>query len=109
MTTKRHEITIDTLLADLEADRTLAHVEAQAGAAVSATMAKARLLGLIIDRKETGQPGDFANLQSAEEVIALVRNELGDEAAKALSRLVAAAPEPEREPEPTHTAPGSVN
>jgi hypothetical protein len=107
MATERHQITVDTLLDDLEHARVLAHGEGQASAAVQATMAKARLLGLIIDRKESGAPGDFAGLQTADEVIALVRNELGEQAAQALSRLVAAAPE--QEPEPTHEAPGSVN
>jgi phage terminase small subunit len=103
MTTKRHEITVDTLITDLEDDRQLARTEGQASAAVQATMAKARLLGLIIDRKESGAPGDFAGLQTADEVIALVRNELGEEAAKALARLMNAAPEA------THQAPDTVN
>jgi hypothetical protein len=103
MTTKRHEITVDTLITDLEDDRQLARTEGQASAAVQATMAKARLLGLIIDRKESGAPGDFAGLQTADEVIALVRNELGEEAAKALARLMNTAPEA------THQAPDTVN
>lgn len=100
MAQKRHEITVDTLLADLETDRQLAHTSLQSGAAVSATMAKARLLGLIVDRTERGAPGDFANLQSAAEVIAAVRRDLGDEVANALAELVDRDP-----PEPTHEAP----
>ena len=92
MAQKRHEITVDTLLTDLEADRQLAHTSEQSGAAVSATMAKARLLGFIVDRKETGQPGDFAGMQSIQDVVALVAKELGPEAAEALAALVHQAP-----------------
>ena len=39
---------------------------AQASAAVSATMAKARLLGLVVDKREVGQPGAFDQLTDRE-------------------------------------------
>ena len=81
---KRHEITVDTLLADLETDRALAHCEGQGSAAVQATMAKARLLGLIVDRKETGKPGEFEGLNTVADVIQAVRTEFGDKVADAL-------------------------
>lgn len=42
----RHQITVDTLLAELEEAREVALKSAQASAAVSATMGKAKLLGL---------------------------------------------------------------
>lgn len=85
MTTKRHEITVDSLLADLEADRGLAHSEGQGSAAVQATMAKARLLGLIVDRKETGKPGEFESLATTDDVLQAVRTEFGDAVANALA------------------------
>jgi phage terminase small subunit len=90
MTAKRHEITVDTLLADLETDRALAHCEGQGSAAVQATMAKARLLGLIVDRKETGKPGEFEGLKTVDDVIAAVRTEFGDKVADALAQELAA-------------------
>jgi hypothetical protein len=105
MTAKRHEITVDTLLEDLEADRQLAHRAEQSGGAVTATMSKARLLGLVVDRKESGAPGEFANMQSIQEVIAVVRRELGDQAADALGGLLQA----DTVPEPTHEAGDAVN
>lgn len=105
MTTKRHEITVDTLLEDLEADRQLAHKAEQSGGAVTATMSKARLLGLVVDRKESGAPGEFANMQSVQDVVDLVRRELGDQAADALGGLLQA----DAVPEPTHEAGGAVN
>ena len=88
MTLKRHEITVDSLLADLESDRELAHIEGQGAAAVQATMAKARLLGLIVSRKEAGAPGEFAALATTQEVLAAIRNELGEQAADALARML---------------------
>jgi len=101
MAAKREDITVHSLLADLEEDRGLAHREGQGSAAVQATMAKARLLGLIVDRKEAGKPGDFDALQSADEVIALVRSEYGDKAAEALTALV--------EPQATNSGNDSLN
>lgn len=51
--------TVDFTLADaarqLDEDRKLAHDNAQAGAAVSASMAKAKLFGLVIERADIKQ------------------------------------------------------
>ena len=101
MAQKRHEITVDTLLDDLEADRRLAHASQQSGAAVAATMAKARLLGLIVERSERGAPGEFQNMQSVQEVIDAVRRDLGDDAADRLRQAV----ELDAPPQATHDAP----
>ena len=50
---KRHDITVDTLVAELEEARKLAFETDKAAAAVSATMGKAKLLGLVIEKQET--------------------------------------------------------
>ena len=50
---KRHEITVDDLVAELEEARKLAFETDKAAAAVSATMGKAKLLGLVVDKQET--------------------------------------------------------
>jgi phage terminase small subunit len=50
----RHGLTIDGLIAELEADRLIARIEGQGGAMVSATMGKAKLAGL-----DRGGPIDF--------------------------------------------------
>src|SRR6266850_4500029 len=88
----------DTLLDDLAADRALARDLGQPSAAIAATQLSAKLVGLLVERKESGQPGDFAGLQSASEVLALVKAELGDETAALLAaalerREEASAPE----------------
>jgi hypothetical protein len=77
-------VTVETISEQLDADRDFARRVDQAGPALNATIAKAKLHGLIVDRKETGAPGDFAALSSADDVLALVRKELGDEAAALL-------------------------
>lgn len=52
------ECTIADIAKQLDEDRTLAHTVEQAGAAVSATMGKAKLFGLIKDKHEhTGKDG----------------------------------------------------
>ena len=108
MALKRHEITVDTLLTQLAADRDLAHRTEQSAAAVSATMAMGKLVGLIVERKETGAPGDFANLQSTQEVIAAVRKELGNAAADALAALAATDSSQAAEPALEEPAPPSA-
>lgn len=57
---ERHDITVDSLVVELEEARKLAIDTEAPGAAVSATMGKAKLLGLIVEKSEIagkdGQP-----------------------------------------------------
>ncbi len=87
--TERTRITIDTLLRDLAEDRALARETKQVSAAIAATQLSAKLVGLLIDRKESGQPGDFSDLTSADEILARVRADLGDEMADAITAALA--------------------
>ena len=61
---KRAEVTIESLIAELEEARVLASKEGQAGPMVAASMGKAKLAGLLIDRKENGASGDFAKMSA---------------------------------------------
>lgn len=55
---ERCEVTRDTIAKQLDEDRQLAHDVEQAGAAVSATVAKAKLFGFMKDKVEvTGEDG----------------------------------------------------
>jgi hypothetical protein len=85
----RNRITVDSLLEDLAADRALARELGQPSAAIAATQLSAKLVGLLVDRKEQGQPGQFANLQTESEVLELIRRELGDATATALAAALA--------------------
>lgn len=87
-------VTVDSISSQLDEDRQFAVKVDQAGPALNATIAKAKLHGLMVDRKESGAPGEFANLQTADEVLALVRAELGEAAAAALVAAMAQQEEP---------------
>jgi len=58
------EVTLQTILADLVDAAAVAKDRGQGQALVSAAMAKAKLLGLDVQRIEIGAPGDFDNLTS---------------------------------------------
>jgi hypothetical protein len=73
----------DALLSELEEARKLALKRGQPSAAVQASMGKAKLLGLIIDRREVGDPGAFDNLTD---------EQLVEEAAKRARALGIAGP-----------------
>ena len=67
----------DALLAELEEERQLALKRGQASAAVQASMGKAKILGLIIDRREVGDVGrfdSFTNEQLVNEAARLARS-----------------------------------
>mgnify|MGYP001559832811 CR=1 FL=1 len=111
---KRSDVTIDKLLQDLADDRDLARRIDQPSAAIAATQLTAKLVGLLVDRKETGAPGDFQGLTTADEVLAAIRAEMGEDAAKALQALVnKASPPVTSEPEqpviPTAQGSDSLN
>lgn len=89
-------VTVESVTVELDRIAAGAEADKQYGAAKGAVETKARLHGLLIDRKESGQPGDFAGLNNAEDVLAMVRKELGDTAAAALQ---AALIQPELPPE----------
>ena len=84
---ERNKVTIDSILQELEQARTLA-LKAdtpQCSAAVTATMSKAKLLGLVVDKQENHikslQPPVF-NLQPVKPVRDLTEDELRAELAK---------------------------
>ena len=84
-------VTVESITAELDAAQELAKRVEQPGAAIQAIATKAKLHGLLIDRKETGQPGEFQAAKTADEVLAAVRAELGEDAARALAALAGLA------------------
>ncbi|MET3149137.1 UNVERIFIED_ORG: hypothetical protein ABIC77_000331 [Stenotrophomonas geniculata] len=57
---KKAEVTVDTLMAELEQARKLALKEKQASAAVTATMGKGKLAGLLVEKhKHSGAIGTY--------------------------------------------------
>lgn len=75
MAAKRQDVTEDSLISELEEARGIAAVNGQSGAMVAATMGKARITGHIIERKETGAPGDFERM-SEDELRAFIKERM---------------------------------
>ncbi len=65
---KEHEVTVSSLLAELEAAREKASNLDQLSAAVRAIEAKAKVSGLLVNRTEIGAPGDFDKCETIAEV-----------------------------------------
>ena len=74
---KRHNITVDTLTAELEEARDTAMGIGQISAAVSAIMGKAKLHGLLIQKIQSEAPRDLCELTDAQ-LEALIRGGLTD-------------------------------
>jgi phage terminase small subunit len=63
----KQAITVETLVEELNEARIVALSSPRgASAAVSATLGKAKLLGLIIDRSEVGKPGEFDEMNAGQ-------------------------------------------
>jgi len=62
----RAEVTVASLVQELDEARTTALRLGQASAAVAATMGKAKVTGQIIDRAEVGKPGEFDSMTENE-------------------------------------------
>lgn len=62
---ERAEISLVSILAELEEARQLALKIAQPAAMVAASMGRAKLSGLVIDRSEVGKPGEFEDMDEA--------------------------------------------
>jgi phage terminase small subunit len=63
---RRHDVTIDSVTEELEEARKLALTEKQSSAAVSASLGKAKLHGLIVDKSEVTRKRDVADLSDSE-------------------------------------------
>ena len=59
-------VTVAGILSELEAARRLAMRVKQPSAAVSASMGRAKVAGLIIEKSEQGRPGDFSAMMNDE-------------------------------------------
>lgn len=65
-TISKSVLTTENIIEELEEARKMALRLEQPQAVVAASMAKAKVAGLVIDRKEIGAPGDFSRLQDTE-------------------------------------------
>ena len=63
------EVTVESLTKELEEARQVAVEIKQPGAAVAAVMGKAKLAGLIVEKRESGSPGAFSGTTAEEREI----------------------------------------
>ena len=84
-------VTVASITAELDEAAALAKRIDQPSAMTQAIIAKAKLHGLLIERKEAGAPGDFAAARTEAEVLEQVRNDLGEAAAELLGQLLKAS------------------
>ena len=75
--------TVDDLLGEFEEARQLALDQNLPGVAVTATAWKAKMLGMIINRVDVQKSQSFDHM-TIEQTIQQIKNELGEDAAKAL-------------------------
>jgi phage terminase small subunit len=76
---ERAVVTIETIAAQLDEDRRLAHERGQAGAAVSASMAKAKLYGLVVEKRDVDiahHIGELSDEELEAEIAALLAEQM---------------------------------
>ncbi len=83
---KKADITVDRILNEYEEARTLAISQGEAGTMLTASEKKAKLVGLLVDRREVGNAGEFEQLTDIGDILEKVRSEQGIEAAEALAK-----------------------
>lgn len=84
------KVTVETIAAQFVEDREFAIRLEQPGTAHQASVSLAKLFGLMIERKETGQPGEFANLETRQAILDAIAEQLGTEVAKTLEAALEA-------------------
>src|SRR5262249_46927437 len=70
---RRSEITLNSILEDIEEDRALARELGQTATAMQGNALKAKLKGYMVDRKEVGGPGAFEAMDAEQLTAALVK------------------------------------
>jgi len=84
---KKSDISIDKVLTDCQVAFDMAKGQGKSGDMIAATMAQAKLVGLLRDRVETGGVGDFGDTNSIADVLEMVSKEAGPEAAMTLAAM----------------------
>lgn len=83
---RKASITFEKILTDYQEALDMARSKESPGEMISAAREQARLVGLLIDRKEVGSAGDFENMENISDILKAVADQAGPEAALALSQ-----------------------
>lgn len=84
---RKADITFEKILTDYQEALNLARAKQDPGNIIAAAREQAKLVGLLIDRKEIGAAGDFENMENISEILDAVAKQAGPEAALALSQV----------------------
>lgn len=83
---RKADITFEKILTDYQYALDRAKANDEPANIISAAREQAKLVGLLIDRKEVGSAGDFENMENISEILQAVSDQAGPEAALALSQ-----------------------
>lgn len=90
---KKSDITIERVLSNLEDAFITAKNQAKPSEMTNATMAQAKVVGLLRDRVETGGVGEFDGTEDVSAILEKVAEERGPEAALLLAQAFGYGPE----------------
>ena len=94
---RRNDITVEKILGDYQDAIDQAKRLEKPGDVVNAATAQAKLVGLLRERLETGNVGDFDNMADVSQVLEAVEKEAGPEAALALAKVFNIDKQPEQD------------
>lgn len=83
---RKADITIEKILNNYQEALDMARALAKPGEMISAAREQAKLVGLLVERREIGEAGDFDKMDSVEEILNAVKTQVSPEAAKALAQ-----------------------
>ena len=83
---RRSDVTIEAILSEYEEARNLAKSQEKAAEMLAASEKKAKLVGLLVDRREVGNAGEFDAMNEPSAILEKVAEEAGPEAAMALAK-----------------------
>ena len=85
---KKSDITMDKVLTDYQYALELAKQKDEANNIINAATSQAKLVGLIVDRKENGNAGDFAHLDTVSEILNALNDQVGPEITLAVTKAM---------------------
>lgn len=84
---RKADISFEKILTDYQEALDMARSKESPAEMISAAREQAKLVGLLIDRKEVGSAGDFESMESISQILEAVALQAGPEAALALSQV----------------------
>lgn len=84
---RKSDITMEKILTDYQDALNMAKQDGKPNEMISAAREQAKLVGLLVERKEVGNAGDFDSMENISDILQAVNDKAGPEAALALSKV----------------------